>query len=345
MSATLPSRSCRRSPIVRIRGRRYTVSAAQSFGNRFFTFFDAIGGPFVSTLSQSFLGSYRLLAPIRTGRYTQVWAAIDDVEQRYVAAKLLLPEYRHDREQLQTMRHELEVGRKLSHPGCLGAFELRTAPQGGAYLLMDLFAGENLRDLIKRRYTVIRKHFASIVRQGAESIAHLNSIGYVHLDVKPDNFMLNEAGELKLIDFALAKGPPNAWERFFWKQRQTKIQGTRSYLSPEQIRRDPIDARSDVYSFGCTLYQMAARVPPFTAPNSDELLKKHLYSAPPNLAIACPDATPEFITLVRRMLSKRREERPHSLGELLPDLMRMEFWREESADKPAPTAQQRQNAG
>lgn len=300
----------------------------------------------MSNLSQSFLGSYRLLAPIRTGRYTQVWAAIDDVEQRYVAAKLLLPEYRSDREQLQTMRHELAVGRLLAHPGCLGAFELRTAPQGGTYLLMDLFAGENLRDLVKRRYAVTRKHFASIVRQGAEAIAHLNSVGYVHLDVKPDNFMLNEAGELRLIDFALAKGPPNAWERFFWKQRQTKIQGTRSYLSPEQIRRDPIDARSDVYSYGCTLYHLAARLPPFTAATSDELLKKHLYTTPPNLTIACPDATPEFVDLVRRMMAKRREDRPSSLGELLPDLMRMEFWKEDSeapAKPPAPVS--RQNAG
>lgn len=299
----------------------------------------------MSSLSQSFLGSYRLLAPIRTGRYTQVWAAIDDVEQRYVAAKLLLPEYRTDREQLQTMRHELAVGRRLSHPCCLGAFELRTAPQGGTYLLMDLFNGENLRDLIKRRHGVILRRFASIVRQGAESIAHLNSIGFVHLDVKPDNFMINEAGELRLIDFALAKGPPNAWERFFWKQRQTKIQGTRSYLSPEQIRRDPIDARSDVYSFGCTLYHLAARVPPFTAQTSDELLKKHLYSPPPNLAVACPDATPEFVELVRRMMAKRREDRPPSLGELLPELTRIEFWTDESGSAPAPTAQRRSNAG
>lgn len=288
----------------------------------------------MSTLSQSFLGSYRLLAPIRTGRYTQVWAAIDDSAARYVALKILLPEYRSDREQLRTMRHELAVGQKLRHPRCLGAFEMRDSKHG-AHLLMDLFPGDNLRDVIKRRRGDLNRQFASIVRQCAEGIAYLNSVGFIHLDVKPDNFMLNPEGEVRIIDFALSRPLPSAWERVFWKRRNRSIQGTRSYMSPEQIRRLPVDFRSDVYSFGCTLYHLAAGVQPFTAGTSDELLAKHLYSKPPNLAIDRHDAAPEFVDLVRRMMAKRPEDRPASIGELLQPLSMMQFFVPQEAESDA----------
>ncbi len=298
----------------------------------------------MSSLSQSFLGSYRLLAPIRTGRYTQVWAAIDDSAARYVALKLLLPEYRSSREQLRMMRHELDVGLQLRHPRCLGAFEMRDSKHG-AHLLMDLFPGDNLRDVLKRRREDLIRQFASVVRQAAEGIAHLNAMGYIHLDIKPDNFMLSPEGEVRLIDFALARKIPTAWERFFWKQRQRTIQGTRSYLSPEQILREPVDLRTDVYSFGCTLFHLAAGVQPFTAATSDELLKKHLTAAPPNLALECPDAEPEFIDLVRRMMGKKPPERPRSVGEMLQQLATMRFFKsQEPKNEPNPVAGG-QNAG
>lgn len=294
----------------------------------------------MSTLTQSFIGSYRLLTPIRTGRYTQVWSAIDDGAHRYAAIKVLLPEYRRNAEQLRTMRHEFRVGKELSHPGCLGAFELRESSQG-LHLLMELFYGDNLRDVLKSRATIIREQLPSIVRQAAEGIAHLNTMGYVHLDVKPDNFMLNDAGEVRLIDFALARRIPNAWVRFFWKQRQRTIHGTRSYLSPEQIRREPVDVRSDVYSFGCTLFHLAAGQPPFTASSSDELLTKHLHAPPPSLLSDAPDASLEFAELVRRMMSKRPEDRPHSVGELLPELAGMQFWKSEPTANDAKTSARR----
>lgn len=302
----------------------------------------------MSNLSQSFIGSYRLLAPIRTGRYTQVWAAIDDANARYVALKILLPEYRRDSLQLQTMRHELSVGQKLRHPRCLGAFEMRDSKHG-AHLLMDLFPGDNLRDVIKRRRGDLNRQFASIVRQCAEGIAYLNSVGFIHLDVKPDNFMLSPEGEVRVIDFALCRTLPTAWERFFWKGRNKHIQGTRSYMSPEQIRRKPVDFRSDVYSFGCALFHLAAGVPPFTAGNSDELLAKHLYSKPPNLAIDRPDADPEFVDLVRRMMAKRPEDRPPSVGDLLQQLMTMRYFvtkeDESVVNSPAEPAHAAQKAG
>ncbi len=280
--------------------------------------------PCVPILDIEFLGKYRLLSPIRTGRFTQIWSAMDDVQQRYAAIKLLLPEFRRDREQIRVMQHELAVGRKLNHPRCLGAQEFRHS-KDGPHLLMDLFPGENLRDLMKRNRATLLAALPSIIRQTVEGIAYLNSLGLLHLDVKPDNFIINAAGEVKLIDFALARALPNAWERLFWQQRNRAIQGTRTYLSPEQIRRLPVDLRTDVYSFGCMLFHLAAGVPPFTGLSSNELLAKHVQAKPPNLSIENEDATPEFVDLVRRMMAKRPDDRPTSLGEILPTLATMTF--------------------
>lgn len=288
-------------------------------------------------LDLRFLGNYRLLAPIRTGRFTQIWSAIDDVNHRYVAAKLLLPEFRNDREQIRVMQHELAIGRKLEHPRCLGAFEFRNS-KDGAHLLMNLFPGDNLREAMKRDRGAFNARLPTIIRQACEGVAYINSLGLIHLDVKPDNFIISDEGEVKLIDFGLTRPIPNAWERFFWQRRQRTIQGTRSYLSPEQIRKQPLDFRTDVYSFGCMLFLLATGSPPFTGLSSNDLLAKHLHAKPPNLMVDNTDATPEFAELVRRMMAKRPEDRPKSLGELLPTLATMTFLQSQkgsSAGKPA----------
>lgn len=295
-------------------------------------------------LDSQFLGNYRLLAPIRTGRFTQIWSGIDDVNHRYVAVKLLLPDFRQDREQIRVMQHELAIGRKLDHPRCLGAFEFRNS-KDGAHLLMNLFPGDNLREAMQRDRVALLAKLGSIIRQACEGVAYVNSLGLLHLDVKPDNFIISADGDVKLIDFALTRTVPNAWERYFWQRRRQTIQGTRTYLSPEQIRKQPIDLRSDVYSFGCMLFHLAAGVVPFTGLSSNELLAKHLHAKPPNLLIENEDATPEFADLIRRMMAKRPEDRPKSLGELLPTLATMTFFKSQKgnwANKPAPT---RLNAG
>jgi serine/threonine protein kinase len=302
----------------------------------------------MSIVNQDIIGPYRLLSPIRTGRYTQVWAAIDDVDQEYSAIKMLLPEFRKSREQLQTMRRELEIGRLLDHPRCLGPRELRQT-KGGPCLIMKLIRGDNLRDVVKNRRDDLNRMFASIVRQAAEGIAYLNSLGFVHLDIKPDNFILSTSDELFLIDFALARKPPNFLERLLWNPRKQTIQGTRSYMSTEQIRKLPVDFRSDVYSLGCTFYHMAAGVAPYTGASSNELLAKHLYAPVPNVIVDNPLATQAFSNLLRSMLAKRPEDRPRSVGELLPTLSTIRFLRSETepddADSPQNMPQTQQNAG
>ncbi|MCE9605761.1 MAG: serine/threonine protein kinase [Planctomycetia bacterium] len=289
----------------------------------------------MSAISSSFVGTNRLLYLIRSGRYCQVWAAIDDSRQRRCAIKFLLPEFRSDKEQVVALQNEFAIGSKLDHPLLLGAHEYGEAGCG-PYVLMELFAGLNLRDVLNETWKDMLCLLPTIVAQAAESASRLNEHGFLHLDLKPDNYILNEHGEIRLIDFALARRPPKGWERWFWKRRQRSIQGTRSYLSPEQIRREPVDLRSDVYSLGCTFFHLATGIPPYTASTSNELLTKHLHFPLPNPETDNPSVTSSFAQLVMKMMAKDPADRPPSAAEVSNELKRISVLKDdEVASKPA----------
>jgi len=282
-------------------------------------------------LRSSFIGSYRLLYMIRSGRFCQVWAAIDDSSQRRFAIKHLLPEYREDKDQLQSLRHEYEIGAKLKGSLLLGAYGYGEAASCGPYLMMELFVGLSLREILRDTWAKIQPMLPSLIGQAVDSVAQLHEHGHVHLDIKPDNLMVNEQEEVRLIDFALARRLPGRWEKWFWKKRQKTIQGTRSYLSPEQIRREPVDFRSDVYGLGCSLYQLASNVLPYTAPQSNELLIKHLHFPIPNLEVDNPAVSPKFAQLVMKMMAKKPEDRFASAAEVARELKLIPMFKEDEA--------------
>ncbi|MBA4016221.1 MAG: serine/threonine protein kinase [Pirellula sp.] len=285
----------------------------------------------VVTLTNQFVRSYRLLYQIRSGRFSQVWAAIDDGTGERFALKLLLDDFRKAPEHIQGLQHEFEVGSKLNHSRVLGATDFGQSKLG-PYLKMPLCEGLNLRDVIRKSRRALEPWLPSIVEQACEGVAYLNSRGWIHLDLKPDNFMLTPEGGVKLIDFGLARKVPNAWERYFWKRRNTQIQGTRSYLAPEQIRLEPIDLRTDVYGLGCALFHMATGVQPYTASSTNDLLTKHLIYPIPDARVNNPMLTVEFAALIRRMLAKTPAKRPPSVAEVLREVNAIQVM------KPTPVA-------
>ncbi|MEX2558319.1 MAG: serine/threonine-protein kinase, partial [Pirellulales bacterium] len=250
----------------------------------------------MSLAGQQYIGPYRLLSVVKTGQTSQVWAAINDKNQERHAIKLLLAEFRADREHVAYMRNEFTVGRALQHERVIRIFEYGVSNKT-PYLAMEFFPYPNMKDIIQQVLDRVAFMIPTIIERAAEGLAYFNEQGWVHRDVKPDNFLVNEQGEVKLIDFALALRVKGGLSRIF--SRKSKIQGTRSYMSPEQIRGQPLGIPSDVYSFGCTVFHLLAAQPPFTGVSSNELLTKHLRTTAPPIEAYNRQVTPEFSQLLQ----------------------------------------------
>ena len=274
----------------------------------------------------SYVGPYRLLSLLMTGQTSSVWEALHDVRQQRYAVKVLLDETRADRQHRNFLKHEYEVGQQLDSPRVIKMQELGTQ-SGDYYLVLELYRQPNLKAVITREPARVALQGAKIIRQAAEGLAALHEKRWVHRDIKPDNFLVAPEGDVKLIDFALAQREVKGLGRFFTR-RAPKIQGTRSYMSPEQIRGQPLDRRSDVYSFGCMLHEMFSGKPPFTGTDTRELFGKHLRTPAPALEVTNRDLTPEFCLLVRTMLNKKPEDRPATMDDFLSEFIPMSIYKQ-----------------
>jgi serine/threonine protein kinase len=265
-----------------------------------------------------------------TGQTSQVWECVEVASHRHFAMKTLLPERVQSPEHRRTLFHEAEVPKQLNHQNIIkvvGIFRDKDNP----CFVMEFFPAGSLKSrlLDKKQTQFLREKLDNLLKQAATALAFTNAKGWVHRDVKPDNFLANSAGELRLIDFALAiriqkKGLLGGLFR-----RKQKTMGTRSYMSPEQIRGQAIDGRADIYSFGATCYELVTGRPPFRGMSSDELLKKHITEKPLSPCVHNPDVTEEFGGLVLQMLAKQREDRPRDFHQVLMALRGMRVYKPE----------------
>jgi serine/threonine protein kinase len=278
----------------------------------------------VSRGSQETIGPYRLVNLIMTGQTSQVWEVVHEATRERLALKLLLSDFRKQREHLGYLKHEFEVGRTLQHPRVIKLHEMGS-DRGITYLVMEYFPFPNMKVWIRRGYDQIAVHVPKIIEQAAEGLAYFNAQGWIHRDVKPENFLVSPEGEVRLIDFALAEKRRAGLARLFGGR--SKIQGTRSYISPEQIRGQPLDQRADVYSFGCTIYELLVGKPPFAGGDSDDLLRKHLRTPAPSIAAYNRNVTPEFAELVKRLLAKAPQDRPEDLTKFLREFKKIRVFR------------------
>jgi len=241
-----------------------------------------------------------------------------DGKKRLFGVKTLSKEYRKNREHVGYLKREATIGQKLDHRRVIRVHEFGI-DRGNPYLAIEWFPSRNLKLRLTDGLERIGHLVPKIVEQAAEGLHYLHCQGWVHRDVKPDNFLADDDGNVKLIDFALAVRSRTGLIRLF-ARRSKKVQGTRSYISPEQIRCRPLDVRADIYSFGCTIYHFLAGNPPFTGGSANELLNKHLKAPPPSLAAINANITPGFADLLRQTMAKDPEDRPQSLDEFLAEL-------------------------
>ncbi len=268
-------------------------------------------------MAEEVIGAYRLLKHMATGQTSQVWEVVEVASGRHFAMKLLLPEKARDPIHRRFLTHEAEVGRQLAHPNIIRIVHVDKSPNNPSFV-MEFFPSGSLKlRLMRKDDAFIREKGQDILKQTATALAFMNAQKWVHRDVKPDNVLVNSAGEVRLIDFALAKRitKPGLLSRLLG--RRDKAQGTRSYMSPEQIRGLPLDGRADVYSFAATAYEMLAGRPPFRASSAQELLTKQVAEKPITPQQYNPNVSDEFADLVLRMLAKKREDRPRDFHEVL----------------------------
>lgn len=280
--------------------------------------------------SQEYLGQYRLLNLLHAGKTCKVWEAISDLKggQKF-AVKLLLKEFRKDKTEIGYLKREHEVGKLLDHPRCIHVYDLGTSSEN-VYLALEYWPAPNIKQNMQQMgLEKFHAILSKVVTQAAEGLSHFHSKGWVHRDIKPENFLMNAAGDVKLIDFALAQKMRKGLSKLIPDfSKSSAIQGTQSYMSPEQIRNDSLDERADVYSFGCMLFELASGKLPFTGMSTNELLNKHLKSAPPPLQSANKNVTDQFANLVKRMLAKKPEDRPANMSEFLKEFYTMKIFKD-----------------
>ncbi len=277
----------------------------------------------------AYLGSYRLLKLVYKGEASRMWQAYDDGARKFVGIKTLAPEFRHRREWVKRLKYEAEVGKTLDHPNVIRVLDF-CVEQGSPYVAMEWFPAPNMRSAIGQGLTRDLAILPKVIFGATEALAHFHERGWLHRDVKPENYLVDGQGTVKLIDFSLAQRVRGGIGRLFG--RRTKPQGTRSYMSPEQIRNQALDERSDLYSLGCTLFHLIAGCPPFAGSDTKDLFRKHLSAAPPSLAAAHANVTPAFSSLLRQTMGKRPADRPESTRHFLAALREIPLFEQPGSD-------------
>jgi len=262
---------------------------------------------------------------LRASQTCQVWEAIHDLDKRRVALKAIQDAYIRDKEQIAALKHEFQVAQNFDHPHVIRAYEFDTF-RGIPFLALEFCISRNMK--MAMREDGDRDELAywtpKIITEGAEGLGYIHKQGWIHRDVKPDNFLLDHEGNIKLIDFSIAERKKTGLGKWFGG---STVQGTRSYMSPEQIRGKNLDDRADIYSYGCLLYELVGGKMPFTATSPDHLLDKHLRAPIPTLKAANGNVTDEFSDLVERMMAKIPDKRPETMDDFLRHFRQVRVFR------------------
>ena len=222
---------------------------------------------------------YQLGRVLGRGGMCIVYQAWDTRQQRFVAIKRLEPPLNEDPRTRARFDREGRALALLDHPNLVALLD-RGSSENDDYLVFEFVDGRSLKELIREGHISIEA-FGLLVGQVAEGLASAHAAGIVHRDVKPQNILIDRLGHAKVSDFGIATGPD--WTRV---TRAGAVIGSARYMSPEQIRSKPVDARSDIYSLGIVMYEMLTGHTPFDGNNMPEIARQHLQATPPPMTDA-----------------------------------------------------------
>ena len=281
----------------------------------------------MTLLSGTRLGPYEILAPIGAGGMGEVYRARDTKLDRDVAVKVLPPHFAQDQDRLARFEREAKAVAALSHPNILAIHDFGRH-DGTTYAVMELLEGNTLRERLAGGALPQRKA-VEYAAQIASGLAAAHDKGIVHRDLKPDNLFVTSDGRVKILDFGLAalvEASPEDLSHSPTRERPTDpgtVLGTAGYMSPEQARGQKADARSDVFSLGCVLYEMLSGKRAFRRETTAETLTAILREDPPSLSEVTPPLSASLERMLLHCLEKRPEDRFQSARDLAFDLQAM----------------------
>lgn len=262
---------------------------------------------------------YEILSRLGSGGMGEVYLAHDTSLHRKVALKLLPQQFTRNSDRLRRFEQEARAASALNHPNIITIYDIVNS-DAGQFITTEFIEGETLRDRMHKR----RLELAEILEIGTQvagALAAAHSAGIVHRDIKPANIMLRADGYIKVLDFGLAK--LMGQKRDVDATDPGRVMGTVAYMSPEQALGRELDHRTDIFSLGVVLYEMATGVRPFEGKTAAAIYDAILNKTPRPLRDFQPILPPELDQIIQRALTKNREERYQSASDLRADLERL----------------------
>ena len=271
-------------------------------------------------MSKLLAGRYELIEKIGEGGMAVVYKAKDRLLNRYVAIKILRPEFTQDEQFLDSFKRESQAAAGLQHPNIVSIYDVgRTGNTN--FIVMELVDGSPLSDFIKENGHLDYKTTIDIAKQVASALAIAHKHQIIHRDVKPHNIMITSDGVAKLTDFGIARAVSKAT----MVADTSKIIGSVHYFSPEQARGAYVDERSDIYSLGIVMFEMLTGRVPFDGETPVEVALKHINEDVPSPAKLVPGIPPALDKVVLKATDKYQTERYKSADEMLEALKNVEF--------------------
>src|SRR5215207_5910623 len=279
------------------------------------------GGVARGSLAGCEVGNYKIEKLLGAGGMGEVYLASESRLNRRVALKFLPSEFVADAERVARFEREARAVSALNHPNLITIYDLGNLDDLH-YIAMEYVEGQTLRELAAGRLKL--KEILSVVSQAADALAAAHRAGVVHRDVKPENIMVRADGYVKVLDFGLAKLLEASPDGGAAAETQAgAVMGTLAYMSPEQAAGEPLDARTDVWSLGVVLYELATGRKPFEGGNRRETVNAILSEEPAPATATAPELPPGLDHVLSKALEKDRELRYQTASDLRADLKRL----------------------
>lgn len=278
--------------------------------------------------NQNQIDQYQLVNCIATGGISQIWEVKHIANQQQYAMKLLLPEHLKDKELKNELKNEANIAKELEHPNIIRLMEVSIG-RDNCYFIMEHFRGGNLKNMIRNDHFTVQARAKKIMETCAQTFAYIHDKGWVHKDIKPDNILVTKAGDVRIIDFSLAAKPAGFLSKMLTRKAGVVIQGTRTYLAPELIQRQPLTISADIYSLGICFYELLVGRPPFIMSNPNDLLMAHVREQADKPSSYNVNLTPELDQFIFKMIAKKPKDRFATMHEVYSALRNLKVFKED----------------